>query len=73
MGSDSGQLKTVKAELNICWRAQILGQILHQQYAKSPGWWRWYVDVGKLFMAHFGPDNTNQSSLKCHSLFDYCY
>ena len=28
--------------------------------------------VGNVSVAHFGPANTNQSSLKCHSLFDYC-
>ena len=34
----------------------------------SPGWWCVCNGVGNVFLAHFGPLNTNQSWFECHSL-----
>ncbi len=37
------------------------------------GWWGWCNGVGDIFLAHFGPLNTNWASFKRHSLPEYCY
>ncbi len=36
------------------------------------GWWWWCNGVGDIFLAHFGPLNTNWVSFKSHSLPEYC-